>query len=348
MADALDRQAVSCDQLGSPLYADLLRDLRLDYDRGGVTRELLEARPHPVHDAVPLRYLGAVHALALRGQAPALAARYPSCGGTVDGGVTTAFLEAVHAHRDTVEAALATQVQTNEVARAAVLVGGLALLARRHGLPLRTFELGASAGLLSRWDSYGYDTGSSRCGDPYSPLQFTGMWDRRADLSGDPLVAERAACDIAPLDAADPADRLRLLSFVWPDHAARFGRLRTALDLAVEHPLNLRASSADDFVVSTVAPVAGTTTVVMHSIVWQYLGTLVQHRVRDHLNAQGAVATARSPLAWLRMEPAGRVADVRLTTWPGGVEEVLATCGYHGSPITALVDVDPSPGGSSA
>jgi hypothetical protein len=37
------------------------------------------------------------------------------------------------------------------------------------------------------------------------------------------------------------------------------------------------------------------------------------------------------------MEPAGETADVRLTSWVGGAsdgtDEVLATCGYHGTPV---------------
>ena len=40
-----------------------------------------------------------------------------------------------------------------------------------------------------------------------------------------------------------------------------------------------------------------------------------------------------APLAWLRMEPAGAVADVRLTSWPGGHEETLATAGFQGGDI---------------
>jgi hypothetical protein len=33
------------------------------------------------------------------------------------------------------------------------------------------------------------------------------------------------------------------------------------------------------------------------------------------------------------MEPAGELADLRLTSWPGGEEEVLATAGFHGAPV---------------
>ena len=74
-------------------------------------------------------------------------------------------------------------------------------------------------------------------------------------------------------------------------------------------------------------------TVVFHSIVLQYLPVDSRHRMRDALHAAGARATDAAPLAWLRMEPAGESADLRLTWWPGAAEEVLATAGYHGGTI---------------
>jgi hypothetical protein len=55
--------------------------------------------------------------------------------------------------------------------------------------------------------------------------------------------------------------------------------------------------------------------------------------MRAALTHAGGRSTPEAPLAWLRMEPAGEVADLRLTSWPGGRTEVLATCGYHGRPV---------------
>jgi len=47
----------------------------------------------------------------------------------------------------------------------------------------------------------------------------------------------------------------------------------------------------------------------------------------------GARASRDAPLAWLRMEPGGDRAELRLTTWPGDDQRLLATAGYHGHPI---------------
>jgi hypothetical protein len=55
------------------------------------------------------------------------------------------------------------------------------------------------------------------------------------------------------------------------------------------------------------------------------------------INAAGARATRDAPLARLSMEPgeAGR-AHVRLVTWPGGEDRLVATAGYHGRPVDWL------------
>ena len=336
MAEALEYQRISSEAMGSHLYARLLAGLEVDHAAGGLTAQLLEGRSErPIHHAVVLRLLGAAHRLVLEGRAPELARFYPSVGGTDDGDPTPAFLAAVAAHRPEVEAAMTRGVQTNEVGRAAVLAPGFALIARRAQRPLRLLEVGSSAGLLLRWDRYHYVAGTTELGDPSSPLVFDDVWvDPPPDLSGPVTIADRRGCDVAPIDAHSEDGRLTLLSFVWPDQLERFTRLRTALDLAPSTPVTIDRADAGAWVEANLAqPVAGVATVVFHSIVLQYLTVETRHRMRDALHAAGARATDAAPLAWLRMEPAGETADLRLTWWPGGAEEVLATAGYHGGTI---------------
>ncbi|HET9602307.1 MAG TPA: DUF2332 domain-containing protein, partial [Acidimicrobiales bacterium] len=271
----------------------------------------------------------------LDGRAAELAQFYPSAGGLAAGDPTPAFLAAVATHRPEVEDGLARGVQTNEVGRAAVLVAGFALVARRTGLPLRLREVGSSAGLLLRWERYRYVAGAVEIGDPASPLVFDDVWiDGPPDLSGPLAVADRRGCDVAPVDALSDDGRLTLMSFVWPDHIERLHRLRSALDLARGHPVSIDQADAGPWVETQIKPsVPGTCTVVFHSIVLQYLPRESRHRMRAALEAAGAQATPGAPLAWLRMEPAGAVADVRLTCWPGGHEETLATAGFQGGDI---------------
>ena len=83
---ALENQSVQCGEMGSLLYAGLLRGLLGDYRRDGLTARLFEGSDgRPVSDALALRYLATAHRLALAGRAPELAQHYPSCGGEWDG-----------------------------------------------------------------------------------------------------------------------------------------------------------------------------------------------------------------------------------------------------------------------
>lgn len=348
LIEAIERQAESCATIGSPLYAALLTGLACDHLSGGLTAELLEGvSEQPVHDAVPLRYLATAHRLALSGDAPELAAHYPSCGGRWDGGdITDVFLSAVALHRGEFVRGVLRNVQTNEVGRAAALAAGFSAIADRTGLPLRTFELGGSAGLLSHWDRFGFCTdtsGGSRTGDAASSLQFGPEWFRSPapHLHPDIAVVGRASVDVSPIDVTTDDGRLSMLSFVWPDQLERFDRLERAIQIARAHPLHVEAADAGAWLGEQLAAPApsGVATVVFHSIVWQYLPHATKDAVRCALTGAGARSDPDQPLHWLRMEPATRDhADLRLTTWSGGdgSETVLAHVGYHGADIRWL------------
>jgi hypothetical protein len=143
LEEILEVQARACAEAGSALYARILRAVVEDVRAGGPCAVVL--RPHvrdPYGSALALRLLGAVHRLVLEGRAPGLAANYPSAGGRPDhGDPAAAFLAVVAEQREEIAQLLHDGVQTNEVGRSAVLVGGYALVARRAGLPLRVLEV---------------------------------------------------------------------------------------------------------------------------------------------------------------------------------------------------------------
>lgn len=332
LTEAMHRQAQACRQLGSTQYAALITALVDDVERRGVTHELLSARPEdPLRDALILRLLAAVHRVVLRGDAPSLAARYPSAGG--DGAPVSVndVLAVVDAYREEMVDALGRTVQTNEVSRCASLITAFAAYARAHPLPLNMLEIGASAGLMSNWDRYSYDCNGSKAGDASSALRFTDNWIDHFDLSGVSPVVSRAGCDIAPLDTRSQAACERLLSFVWPDQSRRFAALRTALNIAAHHPPAVDAADAGDWLAERLPLRAdGTATIVFHSIVWQYLPRSTKDRVREVLRSEGSRATPQNPVAWIRLEPSGDQPDVRMTIWPGGNEQRVAWSSYHG------------------
>jgi hypothetical protein len=323
----------------SPLYAELMMRVGDDIAAGGPSWSVLEGHEHDRPGTVPsLRFMGSVHRLVLSGRAPELARHYPSAGGDASDPAAAwpAFVATVEQHAAELRELVNRPVQTNEVGRAGALLGGFLEVSRATGLPLRLLEVGASAGLLLRWDRYRYEADGRAWGDPASGLRLAiegegPPLDARAD------VAERLGCDRNPLDPASEEDRLTLRSFLWPDQDWRRDQLDAALEIAGRVPAGVERARAADWVEGRLAePAGGTASVVYHSLVAQYFPDDERARFERALAEAGARATPEAPLAWLRMEGAGELCDVRLTLWPGGEERLLARAGYHGRPVRWL------------
>jgi RimJ/RimL family protein N-acetyltransferase len=335
LAERLREQVHWCERLGSRLYTTLLEHAAHDVEAGGPCWTVLEGHEDdPPGSALALRFVGAVHRLVLDGDAPALAHHYPSAGGDADAGdAWPAFRAAVARHGDVLRNRIDAPVQTNEVGRSAALIGGFLLAARESRLPLRVLEIGASAGLNLRWDHYRYDATDASWGPRDSPVRLAGITGR-PPFATTVQVVERAGCDRMPLDPGAASDRLTLLSYVWPDQRARIALLRAALDVAARVPVRVDAAEATTWLAPRLATLRpGVATVVFHSVVRQYLGDAEATQLESLLADAGARASASAPLAWLRMEPGQSAMDVRLTTWPGGSERLVATAGAHGPPV---------------
>lgn len=334
LLDTIELQRVGCELAGSPLYARVLAALATEVRAGGTARDLLA--PHAeasVGDAVLLRLLGGLHRRVLTGAAPALAAHYPSAGGREGPGLEAAFLDAVGTHAEALRRDLETGVQTNEPGRSASLLAGFWALAP-FGLPLRVLEVGASAGLNLLFDRYRYEQDGWSWGPADSPLVVASPFAAAPPAAAPVEVVDRRGCDLDPVDPGTVEGRTRLRSFVWPDQTGRRTRLDAALAVAAAHPVTVDRADAVAWVRQHLAqPAPGTVTVVAHSIVFQYLAPADQRAFLATVEGAGARATDAAPLAWLRMEPAGDQADVRLTCWPGGHTRRVARSAYHGPPV---------------
>jgi hypothetical protein len=339
LLETIETQRFGCEMSGSDLYSDILRVVADDVAHGGVSAELLQpVASAPFGDAVILRYLAALHLLVLDGRAPELARHFPSVGGAPGRRLGRDVRRAADDHRDEIAVRLTQGVQTNEVGRSAALLGGYLELSRL-GLPLRVLEVGASAGLNLLFDRYGYvGSGGSSFGPLASPLVFDRPWfARQPDLERSLVVRERRGSDVAPIPVGTPEGRLRLRSFVWGDQPERMARLDAALAVAASDPPVVDAASAPSWLRQHLAePVAGCTTVVAHSIMFQYLSEVERREMLDAIDAAGRAATPEAPVAWLRLEPGGDQAELRLTTWPGGTTHLLARSSYHGPPVVWL------------
>jgi hypothetical protein len=337
LADRFRRHAKSLVRAGrSPLYVLLMGAAADDIGRGGQVARLFAGIPTPPGSVPQLRLMGALHYLVLSGQAPALAAFYPSAGGErpVDG-VWPVALTVIDEHFAQIRTRLHRTVQTNEPGRSAVLFAGLLWLADRHRRPIRLLEVGASAGLNLLADRYCYVVGGRELGDLASPLRFLEPWapPPPTDLDGAAAalrIASRAGCDLSPLDPSRPDDQLTLLSYIWPDELHRIDRMRAALSVAARDPVPVAAGTGSDWLPGALAAGRdGELTVVWHSVMRQYVEAAEWAAIETALGGRPGVVR-------LSMEPAfDQDARMQLTVHdPAGAEERrLAVCDDHGLPI---------------
>jgi hypothetical protein len=342
LAWLLGVQADACEAMGSPLYGHLLARAGQDAAAGGPVADLLAAQVTSGRsDALALRFLAAVHRLVLTGRAQELAEYYPSAGGDrPPSGAWPALRALLAARGDELARLIPLPCQTNEVGRCAGLAWGLLGLAR-SGLALRLLEVGSSGGLLLRWDHYRYGGAGVTAGPADSPVNLSGLWAEAPPAladgwSGEVRVVERRGCDPHPVDPTSAAGRLALRSSVWPDQRERFDRLEGALLVADRVPATVDRAPVEEWLPPRLTEqVEGVVTVVFHSVVEEYLDTGARRVLHESVAAAGERATPRAPVAWLRLEPISELRHhgVRLRTWPGGEERVLAVCGAHGSDV---------------
>jgi hypothetical protein len=338
--DAFASQAQACRERGSPFTGLLCEVLGRILERStGVGSRVLDwsGRPDARGDSVPLRVAAGLHALVRRGRLPRLAALYPPHAlperETIEPVLVQALTEA--------EAGLLPWLdrppQTNEPMRSAPLMAGLLVVAAETGgLPFALHELGTSAGLLLMLDRYEHRLGGVMAGTPGTQVRIEPWWEGGAPPRAAPVrVVRRWGCDLDPLDVTNDADRERLLAYVWPDQRDRFARAEAAIGIAAASPPRLDRAEAATWVETMLDPALaepGIARVLMHAVALQYAPEEVVSRIVAHAARVGAVATDRSPFAWLRFEADpdyGERASLRLTLWPTGRERVLALGDTH-------------------
>ena len=327
----------------SPFYDRLFELCIADHNAGNADiAALLERTPMSYDAAVGLRLLAGVQRCWLAGIASELDAVWPTAEQSGDADRAYAVMQTMF--RDPPALLLdwlTRDPQTNEVGRSAGLAIGLDLIAQGTGLPVRLFEIGSSGGLNLRIDEYGYtDAHGHSWGNANSPLQF-GADAFSTDLQfwGHAVIAERRGCDLNPIDASTEAGGLQLQSYVWPDQQLRVKRLHDALRVARKFPVMVDRSSAAPWIDEHFVSKPEFVTVLMHSIMWQYLPESEQTEIRALIDQRGSVARSDAPMAWLTLEPSPEMvhANVTVTVWPGGEPRVVATSGFHGPPIRGFV-----------
>ena len=320
------RQADAMAINGSALYESICRFASLELNRPSPLADVLAPWAHVrAGDMVPLRVLGASHRLVLERRAPALAMFYPTVGGSVPADAKSrqmcfdAFVSTLVQHRSELAELLTGPPQTNEIARAAALVGVMHMVAAEWNLPIRLHECGTSAGLHLRADHMRITGSGVEVGPIDSPVRLTDAWIDVSAPMADPTVIERVGVDRDPIDVSTPQGRLRLTSYVWPDQLDRYERLRGSWALVDEVPAEVIRGDLIDHVRSLRRD-EGTALVIWHSSVWMYLTDAERAEFDRALTELAADASATTPVIEVSREfhqgKVGASFPVVIRSWP--------------------------------
>jgi len=336
VATAFANQVAYCLKAEAPITARVVAavaELVETSEPGALLDRIRAWQGAPLADALPLRIAGGIHALHLAGAEPALGALYRE-----EAADDLALVRAAIARH---EAALLPWLdgppQTNEAGRSSNFIAAMLWLAER-GLPPRfeCREIGSSAGINLMIDRYAYDLGGVNVGPTAPVMSFAPEWHGNPPPDRAIEIVSLRGCDVAPVDLADAAQALRLKAYIWPEHAVRFERMEAAIGAVKVQAPDLVRMNAAEFVEDELArpQEPGTTRVLMHSIVWQYVPKEQQARVTAAVEAAGARATVDRSLAWIALEANRETHRHELVVryWPDGEDGVrLGEAHPHGA-----------------
>ncbi len=329
-------QAEHCRRNDAPVTAAIVRaQIALMAGETAVGHRIANWPGLPLEDALPLRLAGGFHHLLLTGADHRLVPVYQ--GEVTDQAEVDAIVADVTADHDArLLPWLDSPPQTNEAGRSASFMAGLAWLSQRLGPRFELNELGASAGINTMMERYHYELGGVQFGPVASPMQIQPEWRGPPPPNAPVDIVSICGCDSAPANLGDPAQALRIKSYVWPENHDRLARMDAAIALASERAPELVQMDAADFVEARLAvpQEAGVTRVIHHSIVWQYIPQERRQRITALIEAAGAAATAERPLVWMMLETNRATFKHELTVrcWPGGgAPTMLGEAQAHGA-----------------
>jgi hypothetical protein len=334
MAADFRNQQKWCEQLDSPFTSALMGRTAQALDAGEEPTEILAHKGDwRASDALPLRFAGALHWLALSGENLDLAREYPAQKPEWDiEAVWRIAAEAMKRDPEWFVGFTRHAPQTNETRRSFALTPAFHAVAENEALHM--WELGASAGLNMHWEKFAYRTDSWSGGS--GPLVMDTEGRGPAPLLRPKLtVVSRGGCDLNPLDIRDAAQLLRLKSYLWADQRERVARFDGAVALALADYTPVARIDAAEWLEGQVARgLADGVTILYHSIAWQYFPDETKARAQAAIDRAAAQANATKRFAWVRFEIARSESGtwsfvVDTQTWPGGKRRVVAQADPH-------------------
>lgn len=339
--EACQMQAEACAALGSAFTAQLCELMATHRFSAPKLEEKLAIWPgdvtYRVH-SVPLRVCGALNALARSGQVPELTALYPPHHtNKLDAHFWQVLDDAVCAHESQILDQLDFAPQTNEVRRASALMPALLRLLQQFELPIKLYEMGASAGLNLALDHFGYKLGEQYYGPQDAPFSLQPDWQGPPPPSAHLNIVERRGCDLNPLNVATPDGKERLMSYIWPDQTERVARTELAIQLATQLAVRVDKLDAATWLKQQLTVrEPGYLHVVFNTVAFQYFPPAAQLEIRAFLDQIGGEEKSNCPLAWVQLETDGNRPGFAITqqVWPGGEEAELGRADAHGRWVT--------------
>ena len=288
-----------------------------------------------IKDAMPLRLAGGLHDLFRRGVETGLGAVYR--GEITDQAAIDVLVgEIVARHDAELLPWFDGPPQTNEAGRSANFIAALHWLAARIVPKFEIMEIGSSAGMNLLIDRYRYDLGGVMSGPAGAPITIRPEWRGPPPPADAFTITSLRGCDLTPIDVRSDAAADRLRAYIWPEITERFARMDAGIAMIRERAVDLVQGDAADWVEARLAtPQApGTTRVLMHSIVWQYLPADTQARIIKAMETAAVLATLERPLAWIALETNRDTFQHELMVryWPSGGEmTVLGSAHAHGA-----------------
>ncbi len=326
-----------CERAGdAPLYVQIVRGIAGDDELKTIASRVTPGQP------MANIILASVHYLLLRGDQHPLRKFYPNLNGghSLSEDAFPLFKDFVETHLAELVPLIAKGVtNTNEVARCSTLHAGFRAVAKEAGEPLNLIEIGPSAGLNMIWDSYrvryAHDAEAFFVGPDNAPLTLNCeiRGEKMPPLGRAPKIASRVGLELNPVDLSDPHWRDWLKALVWPDQVGRFARLQKAIDIRLQHKLDVRAGNALTLLPDALAQIPEDQAVCVYHT---YVTYQFSDAMREALDNILIVAALRRPI-W-RISAEGSLAspgDAPLTLrhYHDGTraKRQLALCHPHGA-----------------
>jgi hypothetical protein len=238
------------------------------------------------------------------------------------------FRDFVLAHEQhIVEIGCTRRTQTNEARRCAVILPfvATAVAGFGDGPRVHAIDIGTSAGLNLCLDRFAYDYGGGVVG--HSALTLT--CDNRGGFALPAVVpqfASRTGLDLSPVDVNDPDAVAWLEALVWPEHTERLERLRAAIAIRRQTPVDMVAGDALETLSGVVRSLpAGEPVLIFHTIA---LYQLSQER-QDVLDNLVADLARERPLARVSFEPRPGAASPLIHMGARPYENPALASGHH-------------------